>query len=100
MGVKRRNVDGLAAPPGYSHVAVAGGLVFTAGAVPLDPGGNLVGVDDPAAQAIFQPLIEKASLALAIDEAWAMMAALVLIGPALVLAFSARPRRAAIRSPT
>jgi hypothetical protein len=29
-----------------------------------------------------------------------MMAALVLIGPALVLAFSARPRRAAIRSPT
>ncbi len=58
------------------------------------------GYDDPAAQAIFQPLIEKASLALAIDEAWAMMAALVLIGPALVLAFSARPRRAAIRSPT
>ena len=51
MGVKRRNVDGLAAPPGYSHVAIAGGLVFTAGAVPLDPGGNLVGVDDPAAQA-------------------------------------------------
>lgn len=51
MGVERRNADGLAAPPGYSHVAVAGGLVFTAGAVPLDSHGNLVGADDPAGQA-------------------------------------------------
>ena len=51
MGVERRTVDGLAAPPGYSHVAVAGALVFTAGAVPLDAEGNLVGPDDPAAQA-------------------------------------------------
>ena len=37
MGVELRNVEGLAEPPGYSHVAVASGarLVFTAGAVPL-----------------------------------------------------------------
>ena len=51
MGVERRNADGLTTPPGYSHVSVAGSLVFTAGAVPLDPEGNLVGADDPAAQA-------------------------------------------------
>ena len=51
MGVERRNVEGLAPPPGYSHVAVAGALVFTAGAVPLDADGNLVGADDPGVQA-------------------------------------------------
>jgi enamine deaminase RidA (YjgF/YER057c/UK114 family) len=53
MGVERRNVSGLAAPPGYSHVAIARGttLVFTAGAVPLDATGELVGVDDAVAQA-------------------------------------------------
>lgn len=51
MGVERRNADGLAPPPGYSHVAVAGSLVFTAGAVPLDPEGSLVGAGDPGAQA-------------------------------------------------
>jgi enamine deaminase RidA (YjgF/YER057c/UK114 family) len=48
VGVERRTVEGLADPPGYTHVAVAQGstLVFTAGAVPLDPGGELVGAGD------------------------------------------------------
>ncbi len=52
MGVELRNVAGLAAPPGYSHVAIArdATLVFTAGAVPLDPTGELVGADDAVAQ--------------------------------------------------
>jgi enamine deaminase RidA (YjgF/YER057c/UK114 family) len=52
MTVERRNVEGLADPPGYSHVAVARGstLVFTAGAVPLDAAGDLVGPEDPVAQ--------------------------------------------------
>ena len=52
MSVERRNVPGLASPPGYSHVAIARGatLVFTAGAVPLDATGEVVGVDDPVAQ--------------------------------------------------
>ena len=45
-------MSGLASPPGYSHVAIARGstLVFTAGAVPLDADGELVGADDAAAQ--------------------------------------------------
>ena len=52
MSVERRNVPGLASPPGYSHVAIARGatLVFTAGAVPLDQTGEVVGADDPMAQ--------------------------------------------------
>jgi enamine deaminase RidA (YjgF/YER057c/UK114 family) len=52
MPVERRNVEGLATPPGYAHVAIARGssLVFTAGAVPLDAAGELVGPEDPAAQ--------------------------------------------------
>ena len=52
MPIERRNVPGLAQPPGYSHVAIARGstLVFTAGAVPLDAAGELVGPDDPVAQ--------------------------------------------------
>jgi enamine deaminase RidA (YjgF/YER057c/UK114 family) len=51
--VEFRNVEGLAEPPGYSHVAVASGarLVFTAGAVPLDAQGELVGPGDAEAQA-------------------------------------------------
>src|SRR6188508_648785 len=50
--VELRNVDGLATPPGYTHVATtSAGLVFTAGAVPLDADGELVGADDPVAQA-------------------------------------------------
>jgi enamine deaminase RidA (YjgF/YER057c/UK114 family) len=51
--IERINVPGLSQPPGYSHavVARAGRLVTTAGAVPLDPDGNLVGPGDLAAQA-------------------------------------------------
>jgi enamine deaminase RidA (YjgF/YER057c/UK114 family) len=52
MAVEYRTVDGLAEPPGYSHVAIARGdtLVFTAGAVPLDDRGELVGAGDVEAQ--------------------------------------------------
>jgi enamine deaminase RidA (YjgF/YER057c/UK114 family) len=51
--VELRNVDTLAPPPGYSHVAVGRGgtMVFTAGAVPLDAQGELVGEGDAVAQA-------------------------------------------------
>jgi enamine deaminase RidA (YjgF/YER057c/UK114 family) len=54
VAVELRNVDTLAAPPGYSHVAVGRGgtVVFTAGAVPLDAEGDLVGEGDPVAQAV------------------------------------------------
>ena len=50
--VERRNVPGLAEPPGYTHVAVARGttLVFTAGQVPLDAAGRVVEPDDLIAQ--------------------------------------------------
>jgi enamine deaminase RidA (YjgF/YER057c/UK114 family) len=50
--IERRNVPELATPPGYTHVAIARGstLVFTAGAVPLDAAGELVGAEDPTAQ--------------------------------------------------
>ena len=53
MAVEYRDAPALASPPGYSHVAVAtaGTLVLTAGAVPLDADGSVVGPDDPAAQA-------------------------------------------------
>jgi len=52
MTVERRTVDRLAEPSGYAHVAIATGstLVFTAGAVPLDENGDLVGADDVEAQ--------------------------------------------------
>ena len=52
MNIDLRTVEGLAEPPGYAHVAVAPGLalVFTAGAVPLDEAGELVGPDDAEAQ--------------------------------------------------
>lgn len=54
MTVERRNADGLSVPPGYSHVAWAtqasGRIVFTAGAVPLDADGELVGPDDAGVQ--------------------------------------------------
>jgi enamine deaminase RidA (YjgF/YER057c/UK114 family) len=51
--VQRLTVPGLSQPPGYAHVAVGTGarLVVTAGAVPLDGAGNLVGVADVRAQA-------------------------------------------------
>jgi len=50
--VDRRDAEGLATPPGYTHVAVANGatLVFTAGAVPIDADGELVGDGDIEAQ--------------------------------------------------
>lgn len=50
--IEHINASGLSEPPGYSHAAVAPGerLVLTAGAVPLDPEGNLVGPGDYAAQ--------------------------------------------------
>jgi enamine deaminase RidA (YjgF/YER057c/UK114 family) len=53
VAVQLRNAATLAPPPGYSHVAVASGgtIVFTAGAVPLDADGNLVGEGDALAQA-------------------------------------------------
>jgi enamine deaminase RidA (YjgF/YER057c/UK114 family) len=64
-----KNAPGLSAPPGYSHVATAAGgrLVVTAGAVPLDADGALVGADDYVAQA------ERAlaNLARALDAAGA-----------------------------
>jgi enamine deaminase RidA (YjgF/YER057c/UK114 family) len=41
----------LFAPPGYAHAVRAGSLVHTAGAVPLDADGNLVGEGDVEAQA-------------------------------------------------
>jgi enamine deaminase RidA (YjgF/YER057c/UK114 family) len=50
---ERRTAAELHAPPDYAHVAVApaGRLAFTAGAVPLDADGDLVGPGDHAAQA-------------------------------------------------
>ncbi len=51
MTAEYRDVSDLAEPPGYSHVAVARGtLVFTAGAVPIDENGDLVGENDVVAQ--------------------------------------------------
>jgi enamine deaminase RidA (YjgF/YER057c/UK114 family) len=51
--IERINAPGLSQPPGYSHVVVASGsrLVTTAGAVPLDAQGNLVGAGDLLLQA-------------------------------------------------
>jgi len=45
--------DGLLANPGYSHVVVASGkrMIYTAGQVPIDEHGNLIGAGDLAAQA-------------------------------------------------
>ena len=40
---------------------------------------------DPMVQAFVQPLVERAGLVAAIDEAWAMMAALALIGVPLMI---------------
>ena len=51
--IERINAPGLSQPPGYSHVVVASGsrLVTTAGAVPLDAQGNLVGAGELLLQA-------------------------------------------------
>jgi len=53
VAVQLRTAETLAPPPGYAHVAVATGgtVVFTAGAVPLDAEGRLVGEGDAVAQA-------------------------------------------------
>lgn len=53
MTVELINPDGLPVPQTYTHVAVAIGtkLVFIAGQEPEDVHGNLVGLDDLAAQA-------------------------------------------------
>jgi enamine deaminase RidA (YjgF/YER057c/UK114 family) len=50
--VERSNAPDLFPPPGYAHVSVASGarLVMTAGAVPLDAAGSLVGAGDFRAQ--------------------------------------------------
>ena len=50
---ERFDAPGLVRTPGYSHAAASSGdrLVLTAGAVPLDPEGNLVGPGDRALQA-------------------------------------------------
>jgi enamine deaminase RidA (YjgF/YER057c/UK114 family) len=44
--------DGLPPNPGYSHVVVASGkrMIYTAGQVPIDEHGNVVGAGDLAAQ--------------------------------------------------
>ncbi|MFT4040345.1 MAG: RidA family protein [Thermomicrobiales bacterium] len=52
MPVEFRTSPELAPPPGYAHVAIATGhrLVVTAGGVPLDSTGALVGEGDVPAQ--------------------------------------------------
>jgi enamine deaminase RidA (YjgF/YER057c/UK114 family) len=70
MAVELRNRPAtLAPPPGYSHVAVARGgtMVFTAGAVPLDAEGNLVGEGDALTQA--ELVIDNLLVALATGSA-------------------------------
>ena len=62
--IERTNAPGLSQPPGYSHAVVASGrrLVTTAGAVPRDAEGNLVGAGDIHAQA--RQTLENLELAL------------------------------------
>jgi enamine deaminase RidA (YjgF/YER057c/UK114 family) len=62
--IERTNAPALSPPPGYSHVVVASGsrLVTTAGAVPLDAEGNLVGAGDLHVQA--RQTLENLALAL------------------------------------
>src|SRR4051794_6567008 len=52
--IERRVSPDLFPPPGYSHAVVsrAPATVWTAGGVPLDAGGALVGPGDVAAQAV------------------------------------------------
>ena len=54
MAIERRSCAQLAPPPAYSHVETAPGTtsVWTAGAVPLDAAGDVVGPGDHRAQAI------------------------------------------------
>jgi enamine deaminase RidA (YjgF/YER057c/UK114 family) len=53
LGIERRVSEELAPPPAYSHVVAARGAtsVWTAGGVPLDADGKLVGAGDHRAQA-------------------------------------------------
>lgn len=66
MAIERKVSPDLAPPPGYAHVAVADGrrLVLTAGGVPLDAQGNLVGAGDIVAQTrqVIANLIEQLRL--------------------------------------
>jgi enamine deaminase RidA (YjgF/YER057c/UK114 family) len=50
--IERHVSPHLFAPPGYSHAVVSppGSVVWTAGGVPLDPSGSLVGAADLTAQ--------------------------------------------------
>jgi enamine deaminase RidA (YjgF/YER057c/UK114 family) len=69
--IERTNAPGLSQPPGYSHVVAASGsrLVTTAGAVPLEAEGNLVGPGDLHAQA--RQTLENLALALeAVGATW------------------------------
>jgi enamine deaminase RidA (YjgF/YER057c/UK114 family) len=51
MTIQHIDPEGLSPAPGYSQVTVATGRhVFTAGAVPLDAAGTLVGEGDPLEQ--------------------------------------------------
>jgi enamine deaminase RidA (YjgF/YER057c/UK114 family) len=45
------NSDGVFVPPTYSHIGMAGDLVFLAGQVGRDAAGTIVGPHDAAAQA-------------------------------------------------
>ena len=62
--IEHLNAPGLSDPPGYSHAVVASGerLVVTAGAVPLDADGNLVGHGDYVAQT--RQVVDNLELAL------------------------------------
>jgi DHA2 family multidrug resistance protein len=60
--------------------------------------GPLPSPDDPMVQAYVRPLLERAGLATATNEAWSMIAALVLLGPViLVLSGLGRHRVSAVR---
>jgi enamine deaminase RidA (YjgF/YER057c/UK114 family) len=67
MHIERKTSPNLAPPPGYAHVAIASGhrLVLTAGGVPLDAEGNLVGEGDVPAQTrqVIANLLEQLRLA-------------------------------------
>jgi enamine deaminase RidA (YjgF/YER057c/UK114 family) len=67
--IERINASGLSDPPGYSHAVVASGgrLVVTAGAVPLDSDGNLVGSEDYEAQV--RQVLDNLALALGAADA-------------------------------
>ena len=72
MHIERKTAPNLAPPPGYAHVAIASGhrLVLTAGGVPLNAQGNLVGAGDVAAQTrqVIANLVEQLRLAGATPE--------------------------------